>query len=647
MEKNKKKTQVVKEQPIIKDSDYENDNDTKKIIIVALILALLIGGFAYVRSLEDKKDKKKDQKTEEVVKKPSPVVEEEDNNTEDKYVPSTTVAQEVVDVWASLKEVPTTLEAGVNFALPVIKDNDNGKEVVATVTYKYRANKDAEYVTVGEFDTTKIGEYLITYTLSYLDGKVEVREILVVIEDTMEPIINNIVDGQFFNEDVILDITEYSPYIVELNGVVYDEKEPITQEGEYTLTVMEDKEDGKGITVTFVIDKTAPSILGVVDNQTYNHEVVIESVDENLDIVFILKDGEIIDFENGITLISQDGIYEVVAIDKAGNITDYVFTIDASLPIVVTYTPDNMELTNDKVLVTISSNKRLQEVSGWELSSDGMILTKEYSENKTEEVIVTDIDGNQTVVTVVVDYINYNVCYSPKLTLENLVANKVKATITSLKQLIIDESWVEIVENDLYKYEKIYDANTTEVVTYEDVEGNIGSINIDINIEFNDLLVSYDQDGITQNVKAYVTTEEEVALLPEGWEIDTEYLGDGYRYYHEYTENVSYEIVEFVTESKTYVATIMIDSIDRDAPNAEVDVNYVTENDEKKSVEIVVTADEQIEEVFGWDLSLDKKSLTKKEDRPEVVPSEEQNGEVTITDLAGNETVVKYTYDWN
>lgn len=647
MEKNKKKTKVVKEQPMIKDSDYENDNDTKKIIIIALILALLIGGFAYVRSLGNKKDEKKDTKTEEPIKKKDPVVEENNNNTENKYMPSTTVVQEVVDIWATLKEVPATLEAGDYFQLPVIKDNDNGKEVVAVVSYKYRANKNEEYVTVGEFDTTKIGEYLITYTLSYIDGKVEVREVLVTIKDTMEPIINNIVDGQFFNEDVILDIIEYSPYIVKLNGVEYDEKEPITQEGEYTLTVIEDKEDGKSITVTFVIDKTAPSILGVVDNQTYNHEITIEGVDENLDTIFITKDGEEIEFENGITTISQNGVYEVTVIDKAGNVTSYVFTMDTNLAIVVTYTPDNMELTNDKVLVTISANKKLQEVSGWTLSSDGFTLTKEYNENTKEEVIVTDIDGNQTIVDVVVDYIDYNVSYSPKLTLENLVANKVKATITSLKQLIIDESWVEIIEGDLYKYEKIYEENTKEVVTYEDLEGNIGSINIDINIEFNNLLVSYDQDGITQNVKAYVTTEEEVELLPEGWEIDTEYLGDGYRYYHEYTENVSYEIVEFVTESKTYVATIMIDSIDRDAPNAEVDINYVTENDEKKSVEIVITADEQIGEVFGWDLSLDKKSLTKKEDRPEVVPSEEQNGEVTITDLAGNETVVEYTYDWN
>ena len=48
----KKKQQVIKEKDIIKDSDYEDSGEGKKIIIVALILALLIGGFAYVRSLE-------------------------------------------------------------------------------------------------------------------------------------------------------------------------------------------------------------------------------------------------------------------------------------------------------------------------------------------------------------------------------------------------------------------------------------------------------------------------------------------------------------------------------------------------------------------------------------------------------------------
>ena len=59
MSKNKKTNVVkVKEDNVMKKSDFEDENDNKKILVVALILALLIGGFAYVRSLEDKKVEK-------------------------------------------------------------------------------------------------------------------------------------------------------------------------------------------------------------------------------------------------------------------------------------------------------------------------------------------------------------------------------------------------------------------------------------------------------------------------------------------------------------------------------------------------------------------------------------------------------------
>ena len=232
--------------------------------------------------------------------------------------------------------------------------------------------------------------------------------------------------------------------------------------------------------------------------------------------------------------------------------------------------------------------------------------------------------------------------------IENLVANKVKATITSLKQLIInDESWTEIVEDGLYKYEKIYSESVTELVSYEDLEGNTGTIEVKIDIELNDLFVTYQEDPDTQNVTAYVTTEEEVLEVPEGWTIDTEYQ-EGYRYYKVYTENVDYELVEFVTDSKYYVATIIIDSIDRDAPVATSSVTYITEEEEKKQVVITVSANEVINGIDGWSLSEDKKTLVKIIDKPTVdIPTDELNESITIMDLKGNETIISYTYNWN
>lgn len=648
----KKKTQVVKEQDVIKDSDYEDSNDNKKIIIVALILALLIGTFAYVRSMEEKDkgngdeeiiDKETDDKDDE---DESPVVEENTTNTENNYQPTTTpsTTEEVVDIWKELNNIPSTVEAGEEVILPEITTTDDDKEIKAVVTYKYRTNSDLEYTTVDELDTTKIGEYVVTYTLSYTDGKVETKEVTVTVSDTTEPVINNVTDGSYYNEDILLDITEYSPYTVELNGEEYDITNPITIDGEYTLVVTEDSELGSSIKVTFVIDKSLPEITAVENEGTYTVNVT----DANLDTIVVTKDGEEISFANGVTVLSEEGTYEVVATDKAGNSNTYTLVIDVTAPIVeVSYTPDNSELTNSSVLVTITSNEALQEIEGWTLSEDKLTLTKEFTQNETLTLEVKDLNGNTVNVDIVVDYIDYNVSYAPKLTLENLVANKVKATITSLNQLKLNDEWVEIIEAGTYKYEKIYSESGVEEVTYEDMDGNTGTIVVNIDITLNDAFVTYVQDEVTQNVKAYVVTAEEVANLPEGWVKDDEYMASDFRYYKEYIENVEYEMVEFVTDSNTYVATIVIDSIDRTAPAVEADVTYVNENDEKTSVVVVVSADEEITSVEGWSLSEDKKSILKIVDRPADVTEEDINEKVTITDLKGNTTEVEYTYNWN
>ena len=58
----------------------------------------------------------------------------------------------------------------------------------------------------------------------------------------------------------------------------------------------------------------------------------------------------------------------------------------------VTYSTQN--LTNGDVEVTITANEKIQEISGWTLSSDGLKLTKTYSQNTNEKVTVKDLAGN-------------------------------------------------------------------------------------------------------------------------------------------------------------------------------------------------------------------------------------------------------------
>ena len=78
---------------------------------------------------------------------------------------------------------------------------------------------------------------------------------------------------------------------------------------------------------------------------------------------------------------------------------DTITNIDKKVPeIEITYS--EKELTNKNVIVTITANEEIQEVTGWNLSSDKKVLTKEYSANTSveENLKIKDIAGNEATV---------------------------------------------------------------------------------------------------------------------------------------------------------------------------------------------------------------------------------------------------------
>lgn len=74
------------------------------------------------------------------------------------------------------------------------------------------------------------------------------------------------------------------------------------------------------------IDKTYPTIAGVKDGQTYTSGVKPVIEDINLSIVSISYNGENIEYYEGITL-EDEGMYSIVATDRAGNTTTVEFNI--------------------------------------------------------------------------------------------------------------------------------------------------------------------------------------------------------------------------------------------------------------------------------------------------------------------------------
>lgn len=70
-------------------------------------------------------------------------------------------------------------------------------------------------------------------------------------------------------------------------------------------------------------------------------------------------------------------------------------TRNANAPICnISYSTE--EITNQNVIVTITSNKEIEQVSGFELSEDKKILTKEVIENESKNITVRDFSGNCT-----------------------------------------------------------------------------------------------------------------------------------------------------------------------------------------------------------------------------------------------------------
>ncbi len=117
---------------------------------------------------------------------------------------------------------------------------------------------------------------------------------------------------------------------------------------------------GQAFTKTAVvanIDKTSPKITNVENDKLYTNEVSPQIQDENLQEVKLYKDSNLLQNYSINSVISEDGNYKLVAIDKATNQTEIEFYISRN-PASITYS--ETELTNQNVIASITSNFDVQ-----------------------------------------------------------------------------------------------------------------------------------------------------------------------------------------------------------------------------------------------------------------------------------------------
>ncbi|RXT02858.1 cohesin domain-containing protein [Ammoniphilus sp. CFH 90114] len=179
---------------------------------------------------------------------------------------------------------------------------------------------------------------------------------------------------------------------------------PVSEPGWYTVYA-EDELGNKTVRSFEIknIDKDAPSVIGIVDEETYGPiggGVTWE--DENPTTAKLKRNGHSeVDYLPG-TPILETGCYTLVITDGAGNTTTVNFCVDASAPN-VNLIPNPSTPTEGNVIVTVEAIDEGEVTTGvkrikWAKGSNG----KEYFEGNGEEIteskqFVADVAGPYTV----------------------------------------------------------------------------------------------------------------------------------------------------------------------------------------------------------------------------------------------------------
>ena len=380
------------------------------------------------------------------------------------------------------------------------------------------------------------------------------------------------------------------------------------------------------------IDKVAP-IAEVSYNTTARAtEVIVMLKDRNSEKLREKEGWSLSADQKTLTKVYTENVIEQATItDLAGNESEpveiRVANIDdeEGLDVNVTY-----ERVQNGMKVTITANKQLQTISGWTLSNDKYHLEKVYTTEVTnEEVRIYDINGNQVTRYITVDLGDTE----PPTIQESRVTNadsSITVTLRANEEIQRVDGWN--LGSDSRSLSKTFTQSTTEDVVIKDIAGNAITHRVIVTIvidEFSIVQVTYSTTLPTNSdVTATIKTNKELESV-SGWTV----LTDGKSISKVFTSNGAETVTLTSTEGDTLSQLITVTNIDKSAPQATV--TYTTGT---IPVTATITANETIQEVEGWQISSDRKKLTKEF-------SENATETVTIKDLANNSTNVTVEVD--
>lgn len=339
-------------------------------------------------------------------------------------------------------------------------------------------------------------------------------------------------------------------------------------------------------------------------------------------------------------IFSSNAAEDVTITDLAGNtaiIPVSVTNIDREAPIAnIEY--DITEATNKNIVATIKANEELQPVAGWVLAEDKKSMTKTYENNITEDVIIKDLLGHETTVTVTIANIDKQ---SPIVTGFNNGQKSYKQVMPQFTEGVAtlqyeDEEQKLFATGTTISNENGYsDGNYILVVT--DAVGNATTVEFTIdnkapeingNLEKVYLMknATFDFASITatDNVDGFITPEIQIMYNGKAVNaIDTTGANDG-----EYI--LTYTATDEAGNTYSDTKVVVVDS-----KAAQLESLIPNESNSTKQVIIRVKFDEEMQELGNW--------YYEEGDKTVLLKTYKENGNETVEfkDLAGNITLVE------
>lgn len=585
-----------------------------------------------------------------------------------KYINNAEEIISVIDIAGNIKEVPIKINsinenkpicgtlnmkeessAGANYIngtwtnkniyIEINKGKDrNGKE--AKTTYSINSGEEETAPKILKND----GEYNIRVRTVDEAGNKSENQYLIKIDKT-NPKIGEVVmyyengekytSGDYTNQNIEIRVkdgtdsrsghnkTEYT-----INGINQTETgKVLKQSGQHEITVktMDNAGNFSRYEYKVNIDRARPRAYVMYEKQQNKNVKAIINSNEELQE---LSGWELSDDKKSLSKIYNINKKEKIYIkDRAGNEQEVSVEVtnvtNSDFNTEITYSKKSY--TNENVTVTISSNRELKNVAGWNMSADRKCLEKVYNKNTVENVKVYDIFGNSREMKIEVGNItnsepSIEVKYSETTQTRNDVTVNLKSD-RELKELNGFQ-----ISTDRKSLSKIYSENTEESIEVYDLYGNKKEVKIKVNNIFKDDLftnVRYSTTNIT-NTNVLVTIEANRELKPlEGWT----YSNDRKSLTKSYTENKTENIV--ISDLFGTTKSVKIEVTNIDSAEAKASITYSTTDLTKENVTIVITANKELVSMNGWSLSDDKRSISK------IYTSNVQE-EIEIKDVLGN-----------